>query len=153
MVTTGPDLPIDFNRTAQKSRAGKSSLVPAVPIRLGPSPSSWDLTSLTFSALCKLRKKGDVMTSLSTERMFRRNQKLIGANIDDELIMMSVEHGQYYGLGGIAPRVWELLETPHSLDQLVAHILEEFEVERGVCEQDMTQFLEQMEQLGLVERA
>lgn len=83
---------------------------------------------------------------------YRRNADLIGATIDDELVMMSVEHGQYYGLGGVGPRVWELLEQPRLLEQLVDRILDEFEVERRVCEADMIQFLEQMEKMGLVER-
>lgn len=81
-----------------------------------------------------------------------RNPDLIGATIDDELVMMSVEHGQYYGLGGVGPRVWELIEQPRTLEQLVEQVLEEFEVEREVCEKDMVEFLEQMEKLGLVER-
>ena len=83
---------------------------------------------------------------------FRRNANLIGASLDEELVMMSVEHGQYYGLGGVGPRVWELIEAPRTYEQLVEQILEEFEVEREVCEKDMLEFLEQMEKLGLVER-
>ena len=95
--------------------------------------------------------KDEIVTSKNT--MYRRNPDLIGASIDDELVMMSVERGQYYGLGGVGPRVWELLEKPHTLDQLVEEILEEFEVERGVCERDMVGFLERMEEFGLIVRA
>lgn len=81
-----------------------------------------------------------------------RNPDLIGATIDDELVMMSVDHGQYYGLGGVGPRVWELIEEPRSFEELIDQILEEFEVSREVCENDMVEFLQQMEKLGLVER-
>ena len=92
------------------------------------------------------------MSTSSPGDKFKRNSDLIGAAIDDEMVMMSVEHGQYYGLGGVGPRVWELIEQPQTMDQLVDQILEEFEVEREVCEKDLTEFLAQMEQLGLVER-
>lgn len=84
---------------------------------------------------------------------FRRNQNLIGATVDDEIVMMSVEHGQYYGLGGVGTRVWELIEQPCPFGRLVDQILEEFEVEREICEADLAEFLLQMEQLGLVERS
>ena len=84
---------------------------------------------------------------------YQRNPDLIGASIDDELVMMSVDRGQYYGLGGVGPRIWELLEKPHTFDQLVDRVLEEFEVERAVCEKDMVGFLDQMEEFGLIVQA
>ena len=92
------------------------------------------------------------MSTSSPGDKFKRNSDLIGAAIDDEMVMMSVEHGQYYGLGGVGPRVWELIEQPQTMAQLVDTILEEYEVECEVCEKDLTEFLAQMEQLGLVER-
>ncbi len=86
-----------------------------------------------------------------TER-YRRNPDLIGAAIDDEMVMMSVEHGQYYGLGGVAPRVWELIEKPCTLDGLVNAIVKEYEVDQETCRNDLVGFLAQMESLGLVQR-
>ena len=88
----------------------------------------------------------------SSEAKFRRNLDLIGAAIDDELVMMSVEQGQYYGLGGIGPRVWELLEEPCAIEDLVDAILEEFEVDSAVCEKDMTGFLKELEEFGLIQK-
>lgn len=90
--------------------------------------------------------------NIDQNSIFRRKTDLIGAVVDDDLVMMSIEHGQYYGLGGVAPRVWELIEAPRSFEQLVDHVLEEFDVERAVCEKDLAEFLNQMENLGLIER-
>jgi len=83
---------------------------------------------------------------------FKRNADLIGAKLDDDLVMMSVEEGQYYGLAGVGPRIWELIYECCSFEALVEQLLEEFEVEREICETDLAEFLEQMEKLGLVER-
>ena len=96
---------------------------------------------------------GNIMSTFFSGVVFKRKDGLIGARIDDETVMMSVEHGQYYGLGGVAPRVWELLENPRQFDDLVDLILQEFEVGREVCEKDMFEFLEHMEKLGLIERS
>ena len=85
--------------------------------------------------------------------IFRRNPDLTGATIDDELVMMGVEHGQYYGLTGVGPRVWELIEKPLTFNELLARILDEFEVELEVCEKDLAEFLKQMQHLGLVKRS
>jgi len=90
---------------------------------------------------------------LSGQSTFRRNPNLIGASIDDELVMLNIERDQYYGLRGVGSRLWELIEKPRSFSELVDQILEEYEVERETCEKDMAEFLGQMEELGLVERS
>ena len=93
-----------------------------------------------------------VATLSDRNEVFQRNPDLIGALIDNELVMMSAEKGQYYGLAGVGLRIWELLEQPRGFDQLVDQILDEFEVGREECQQDMAQFLKQMLELGLVKR-
>lgn len=86
------------------------------------------------------------------DNVYRRNPEVFGTTIDGEEVIMSVKHGQYYGLEGVGLRVWELIEEPRSFEQLVDHIQEEFEVELEICEKDLVAFLSEMERLELIER-
>lgn len=82
-----------------------------------------------------------------------RNQDLIAAEMDGDVVMLSIENGQYYGLTGIAPRIWELLETPHSVDQLLVDLLQHYDVAEDVLRADLDGFLTDMQQNGLLRLA
>ena len=91
--------------------------------------------------------------SMDSERnRFVRHPDLVAADMDGDLVMMSIENGEYYGVGGVGPRVWELLEQPVTLGQIVATISEEFEVEEHGCYEDMLGFVRQLFDMGLVSR-
>lgn len=80
----------------------------------------------------------------------KRNPDLVAADMDGELVMMSVEQGTYFGLTGIAPQIWNILEQPYSVDEIVAQLLEIYEVSEEVLRTDVDLFLDDMKKNGLV---
>lgn len=46
---------------------------------------------------------------MSTKATYRRNADILAASLDGELVMMSIQAGNYYSIGGVGTRVWELL--------------------------------------------
>ena len=93
------------------------------------------------------------MTDLTLDTRLIRNPELVAAEMDGDLVMMSVDNGEYYGVGGVGPRVWELLGEPISIDGLTASICAEFEVEEVRCREDMVKFVTQMSEMGLIQVA
>lgn len=85
--------------------------------------------------------------------VFQRNPDLLAAKVNDEAVMMSVEHEQYFGLNGLGAVVWDLLESPASPEGVARRICEEYDVTEERCLQDVLGFLAEMEKLGLVSRA
>jgi hypothetical protein len=83
-------------------------------------------------------------TALADDTLIERNPGLFAADMDGELVMMSVARGEYFGLGGIAPRLWALLETPTTPAALRARVLAEFEVDEETCRRDVDGFLAEM---------
>ena len=51
-----------------------------------------------------------------------RNYDLIAVEMYGDVVMLIIENGQYHGLTGIAPRIWECLETPHTIDELLVDL-------------------------------
>jgi hypothetical protein len=45
------------------------------------------------------------------------NKDLNAAEMDGDVVMLSIENGQCYRLTSIAPRMWECLETPYSVNK------------------------------------
>jgi hypothetical protein len=72
--------------------------------------------------------------------------------MDGETVMMSIEKGEYFGIGGVGSRVWELLENPVTLEDIIETICEEYEVDAAACSRDIKTFLEKLLQTGLVQQ-
>ncbi len=93
------------------------------------------------------------MSAIEPVTRLVRDPDLIAADMDGDLVMLSIERGEYFGVGGVGTRVWELLEQPASVDDLTAAICAEYEVDEATCRADMSRFAEELLRLGLVKPA
>jgi hypothetical protein len=80
----------------------------------------------------------------------QRNDDCVAAMVADELVVMSLDLGRYFGLNPTAARVWELLEQPRTMDELCDSLGEEYEVERDTCRLEIEALLEDLSNEGLV---
>ncbi len=86
----------------------------------------------------------DHLTSNFENQPIQRNPDMLFSHIDDEVVMMSIETGEYYGLNPVASRIWELLEHPHTMEQLIDKLLQEFDIDESTCRRDVQTFLKQL---------
>lgn len=55
----------------------------------------------------------------------------------DETVLLDLESEEFYGLDGVGARLFELLERPQSLDEVIDVVHTEYEVERHVLAADL----------------
>ena len=91
--------------------------------------------------------------SLSLSTVIVRHPDMLSAEIGGEAVMMSIEKGAYFGLNPVATRIWDLIEQPKSLAELVTVIFEEYEVSPEQCEADVREFSADMIERGLAQVA
>lgn len=82
--------------------------------------------------------------------IIKRCEGIVEAEIDGELVMMSIENGAYYGLDSIAKRIWQLIEVPLSVKAICDQMLEEYDVQEGQCQEDVLQFLNTMAEQNVI---
>ena len=80
----------------------------------------------------------------------REDTNLLTAEVDGELMGMSVEQGTCYGFNTVGTRIWHLLAEPHTLSALCARLAEEYEVSDDVCRQDVTDLVRRLRDEHLV---
>jgi hypothetical protein len=90
------------------------------------------------------------MSTVMTTSLITRNPDLVASKIDGDVVMMSIEQGQYYGITGVGSRAWELLASPIAVEDIVRVICDEYDAEEDTCLSDMQSFIEQLHELGLV---
>ena len=72
-------------------------------------------------------------------------------DLADEAVILNTDNWIYYGLNGMAYRIWNMIQEPKGIDELKSMILHDYDVDSEVCEQDLFAFLREMESQGLVE--
>ena len=73
------------------------------------------------------------MSPIDPATLIVRDPDMIAAEMDGDLVMMSIERGEYFGIGGVGTRAWELLVEPATVDQLCVVVCDEFDVDADVC--------------------
>lgn len=79
-----------------------------------------------------------------------RNEEPIAVEMDRTVVMMSVQQGMYFGLEGVGPRIWALLDRPRPVSQICGELTREFEVDGSDCLRDVCEFLEELRRADLV---
>jgi hypothetical protein len=80
-----------------------------------------------------------------------RNKELITADLEEDLVMLDIDQGKYFSLNPIGKKIWELLETEASLDEICSKLLLEYDVSMEECTNDVKNHLEELAQLKLIQ--
>ena len=78
---------------------------------------------------------------LTLDAIIRRSDALLSASLGDDVVMMDVEQGTYYGLEAVAARVWALTEQPLSVGALCDRLVAEYHISSAQCQQEVLAFL------------
>ncbi|MBI5539772.1 MAG: PqqD family protein [Bacteroidia bacterium] len=80
-----------------------------------------------------------------------RKKELLSSRMDNEIVMMHPESGKYFALNPVAARIWELMETEHSIIELVDKLQREFDVDSETCKNEVTVFIENVLEKKLID--
>lgn len=84
-----------------------------------------------------------------SDRVSACDQNIV-SDMGGEKVMLSVRNGNYYNLGSIGGRIWELIEEETPIGQIVERLLQEYEVDADECASQVLSFLEHLRKEGLI---
>lgn len=89
---------------------------------------------------------------MSIDRQTRlvRDESLMTAPIDQEVVILSLATDHYCALDAVGRRIWELLAEPHEVGELCRKLSAEFAATAEQVEADVLPFLAEIEAEGLV---
>lgn len=85
------------------------------------------------------------------DQIIKKHSELLSSEIDNEIVMMNVENGKYYGLNTIGSEIWKLLSSPKKVDEIYSYLLSIYNVEKSICKNEVTQFLNHLVKENLIE--
>jgi len=104
------------------------------------------------------QKHADWGTTELEQQPLVRTQSVVSRVVGGETLIVPVrgcvgDLASIYSFNGTGTLIWQMLETPKKLSELVAVVAERYEVERERAEQDVKDFVRELVVVGLVEVA
>ncbi len=91
------------------------------------------------------------MSALTLDAVVSTSSQQVAAVLGDEVVILGLDEGAYFGLRSVGARVWEELRQPVRLGDVVDRIVAEFDVDRERCERDLLAFVASLVERHLVE--
>jgi len=89
---------------------------------------------------------------LTLQTRLRPNREEVAAKVmDGEAILINLSNGTYYSMDGVGGSIWEVIEGEHSLEEVVAVIVSQYDVEREVVQADVESLAALLLEENLVE--
>lgn len=82
--------------------------------------------------------------SILLDSTVSQNKGVIVSDMDGEKVMLSVQNGKYYNLGDIGGQIWDLIENPINVKQLITKLLTVYDVPQTDCQRQVTSFLDHL---------
>lgn len=79
--------------------------------------------------------------------------KVEGLDVTDlngEKVMMNIETGQYFVLNDVASRIWELIQEPIAVNEIIGNLLKEYAIDDKTCEAAVMSFLSKLNHAELI---
>ena len=84
------------------------------------------------------------MHAITGATVVSRSPSVVTAEIDGEIMMMSIEHGRYWNLDDVGTDIWRRIDPPCSFDGLVDALAAEYDAERATIAADVQALLQRM---------
>jgi hypothetical protein len=86
----------------------------------------------------------EVLSLIADTTRVSRSPSVLTAEVDGEIVMMSIEHGRYFGLDDIGSDIWKRLEEPCSFAELIDRLITDYDSDRTTIAADVRTLLGQM---------
>jgi hypothetical protein len=88
---------------------------------------------------------------LTRNSIIQRAPDVIAAEADQDLIMVSVATGYYYGVSDVAREIWDAIGNPKRISDLVDDLTANFQIDSSLCEEQTLTFLNALLDEGLLQ--
>jgi len=89
-------------------------------------------------------------TAISLHSVLRPKASVTARRLLEEMVLLDLETGCYFGLNPVGTEVWERVQGGAALGDIIAGIVEAYEVARADCERDVLKLAGELVERGLV---
>ena len=83
-------------------------------------------------------------------KLISRHQDQVSCNLEELVVLLSVQSGKYYHMNAVGSRIWELLQAPQTLKTLCDLLVDEFDISLEQCQDEVQEFIAYLQSNHLV---
>ena len=87
---------------------------------------------------------------LTRETCVRRSENVVFRELAGDSVLLDLKTGSYFGLDAVGTRIWAFLDSGARLGDVLAGILEEYEVDEVTAWKDLVRLVGELVAHGLV---
>jgi len=95
----------------------------------------------------------DATSRIADTTIISRGPSVLAAEVDGQVVMMSVAQGQYFGLDDIGSDIWKRIESPCAFADLIDRLAADYDADRTSIAADVRALLETMAERDVVRLA
>ena len=89
--------------------------------------------------------------TLTKSSVVVQGRGLLSSNVYGDIVLISIKSGLYYDLDDVGSFIWNALEKPLSVTEIIEQVLLSYDIERSACEEDVMEFLQDLNDYNLLE--
>ena len=88
--------------------------------------------------------------TVTVDTVLVQDNEPIPATVDEEVVLLSVRAGNYFGFNRVGTEIWNMLTEPRQVGDILASLAKSHDVDTDTMARDVTQFLRTLIDRGLV---
>lgn len=82
--------------------------------------------------------------------LVKRTERFAETEVDDEVVVMRLDNGDFFSLAGTAAATWRLIDGTRNRAALVTALTTEFDGDEAEIAADVDEFLVKLREMGLL---
>ena len=91
------------------------------------------------------------MSTISLDSTVVRSADQVSTDLGGEVVILGLQSEEYFSLDGVGTRIWEMIQEPRTVQEILDAILNDYAVEPERGERDLLAVLGELAGEGLVE--
>lgn len=83
---------------------------------------------------------------------FVQNKEVIQSKIGDEVVMLDIDSGFYFGLNSVGSEIWSHLSEPITIEDLLNKLMARFDIDKETCQKDTLEFMTQLLEKNIIRK-
>ncbi|MCR4318908.1 MAG: lasso peptide biosynthesis PqqD family chaperone [Candidatus Brocadiaceae bacterium] len=91
------------------------------------------------------------MSTVLLDSTIVRSSDQVSTDLGGEVVILGLQSQEYFGLEDVGVRIWEIIQEPKTVKEILDTLLNDYDVEPKRCESDLLAVLQEMTDEGLIE--